>query len=185
MRSRQRLQEALHRLLPTAALGEIGVAELCREAGVHRTTFYGHYATVGDLAADVYAEMIDQVSAVDADSDLTAQGVVRVYHETMVAILVRVMRERDAIRALFESSVSIGFRRRLREYYVGRVSVAIDTLRRANLAAPAHAEVAAAFIAGGLVSAIESWALSEETDADSFARAILENMPVWWPEHSL
>lgn len=179
-RSRQRLQGALRRLLGGEELGNIGVAELCREAGVHRTTFYGHYASVGDLAADLFATMIDEASEV-APVQGAPSVVAQAYLDGTVSILRNVADERSAIRALLLSQVSLGFRKRLRTYFLDRASIAIDVIRANGVAVPGDHDIASAYIAGGLVSAIEMWATVDDDDVEGFAREILRNLPAWWP----
>lgn len=48
-RTAQRMDQALLELLERKDLEYITVKELCQTAGVHRSTFYLHYETVGDL----------------------------------------------------------------------------------------------------------------------------------------
>ncbi|NHI16609.1 TetR/AcrR family transcriptional regulator [Microbacterium excoecariae] len=181
VRTRARLADALVRLLSREDLASIGVAELCREAGVHRTTFYGHYASVGDLAAAVFASMLDEVSAIDVAPGTSLAELSRVYADGTVAILTAVARERGAIRALLDSAVSLGFRKRLREHLVRRAEIAIENMRHGGIDLPADTRVEAAVIAGGVVSAIELWASLDDAHAAAFADRIVANMPRWWP----
>ncbi|MFH5824095.1 TetR/AcrR family transcriptional regulator [Georgenia sp. AZ-5] len=51
------LQRALTELLDTTPLSQVTVSELCRVAGVHRTTFYKHFQTVGELATGLVTEL--------------------------------------------------------------------------------------------------------------------------------
>ena len=43
------MDEALIALLEEKDLGYITVKEICRQAGVNRSTFYLHYETIADL----------------------------------------------------------------------------------------------------------------------------------------
>ena len=54
-----RMDEALLALLEEKDLEYITVKEICRQAGVNRSTFYLHYETVADLVNETL-EMIDQ-----------------------------------------------------------------------------------------------------------------------------
>ncbi|MGI6878469.1 TetR/AcrR family transcriptional regulator [Microbacterium sp. gxy059] len=183
LRSRRRLQEALRTLLRQEELGDLGVSELCREAGVHRTTFYGHYASVGELAADVYASLIDEIFPEDPADGQDPQAIARIYFDGKIALMRRVAEERRPIRALLASPVSLEFRRLLRERYREHVSRAIAVLRRSGggEGIEGSAEVAGAFIAGGTLSAVEMWAMSDDEDAEAFVRDMMTAMPRWWP----
>ena len=55
-----RMDEALLALLEEKDLEYITVKEICRQAGVNRSTFYLHYETVADLVNETL-EMIDQI----------------------------------------------------------------------------------------------------------------------------
>ena len=181
LRSRRLLHDALRDLLTRTTLADIGVAELCRAAGVHRTTFYGHYDSVGDLAADVYASIIDEASSVVPAHDAPLPEISNDYLRATVAVLDAVAGERDAIRALLDSSVSLSFRQRMRTHFLKRATDAIDVIRARGVDLPRDAAVGAAVIAGGTVSAIELWAQIDSDDAETFAERIRANMPAWWP----
>lgn len=181
LRTRERLREALRRLVADEDFSHVGVAELCREAGVHRTTFYGHYDSVGDVAADLYATTIDERSAVDIpDSDSVADVALR-YREALVGILEAVQAERSAFRSLLGSSVSLGFRRRMLTGFIERAELAIAVLREHGLAADVDVETASAFIGGGMVGAIEAYAFSDEADALGYAQRVQTHLPAWFP----
>ncbi len=51
------LRHALATLLEEEPLSQITVSQLCRVAGIHRTTFYKHFETVADLAATVVQDL--------------------------------------------------------------------------------------------------------------------------------
>ncbi|WP_368496621.1 TetR-like C-terminal domain-containing protein [Herbiconiux sp. A18JL235] len=53
---------ALFELLREHDLTEISISELCRTAGVHRTTFYGHYGDIFAFAADSFASVLDDMT---------------------------------------------------------------------------------------------------------------------------
>jgi AcrR family transcriptional regulator len=47
--SKQKLKKAFIKLLESKKVAQITVGEICKEAGVNRTTFYSHYANVEEL----------------------------------------------------------------------------------------------------------------------------------------
>ncbi len=50
--TRRLLLEALLQLLEKKHINDVSVTELCRRAGINRTTFYKHYATPNDVLAE-------------------------------------------------------------------------------------------------------------------------------------
>ncbi len=55
--SRRALRSALLSLLDLYELTDISVAQLCREAGVNRSTFYAHYENIWNVLDDLESEM--------------------------------------------------------------------------------------------------------------------------------
>lgn len=52
----RKIREVLFRLLKKKKFGKITVSEICREAGIHRTTFYEHYEDIYDLMKKLAAK---------------------------------------------------------------------------------------------------------------------------------
>lgn len=55
----RKMNLALIALLKTKSFDYITVSELCRQAGVNRSTFYLHYETVGDLLEETTRYLLD------------------------------------------------------------------------------------------------------------------------------
>ena len=65
-RSRERMKETLLSLLRVRPLYEISVSELCREAGVGRTTFYRCYGNISQILGELLDDILSQVPSVTA-----------------------------------------------------------------------------------------------------------------------
>jgi len=181
VRSRERMQEALMRMLAREELSSIGIAELCREAGIHRTTFYGHYESVGELAADTFAAIIKAAATARPGDEDSVEQISRAYLAATENVLAAVARDRHAIRSLLDSPMSLDFRGRLRDHFLTHAASAIDAMRAHNPDLPDNTDVGAAFVAGGIVSVIELWAHTDSDDAAAFAARMYRSMPSWWP----
>lgn len=185
-RTRESLGAALARLLQTEPLDDISVAELCREASVHRTTFYAHADSVHDFALAEFARSIDRLSEVTVEpGEGPPARVAARYFASLRHVLQHVVDDRDAYRALFGSSTRGVFRSALDARLRERARLAIEVWAREGVAgAPREEDAAAeaaAFIAGALTGAIEVWAHSDDTDADAAASRFSHLMPRWWP----
>lgn len=55
--TRERLKEALLRLLARRDILDVTVSRLCQEAGVNRSTFYSHYDSIGELMEELEQEI--------------------------------------------------------------------------------------------------------------------------------
>jgi len=175
------MQEALMRMLSREELSSIGVAELCREAGIHRTTFYGHYESVGELAADTFAAIISAAASANPRTDDSVEQISYAYLAAAENVLAAVARDRRAIRSLLDSPLSLDFRGRLRAHFVEHASSAIEAMRGHHANLPDNTDVGAAFVAGGIVSVIELWAHTDSNDSAEFAARMYRSMPSWWP----
>lgn len=185
-RTRVALTSALLRLLERAPLDEISVAALCREAGVHRTTFYGHAPNVHAFALAVFTQDLDQLTAVTVEPAAeTPEHIAERYFDSLTRVLEHVADERAGYRALFGSAGRGVFRAALDERMRRRARIALEVWRAKRVpgapVADAAVDEAAAFIAGGLVGAVETWAMGDETDAAASAARIAALMPRWWP----
>jgi AcrR family transcriptional regulator len=84
-KTRLALDGALHRLLASTPLDTITVSQLCREAGVHRTTFYAHAPTVYAFAIDEFTRRLDQISSVSvAAAETDTDEIAERYFESLV-----------------------------------------------------------------------------------------------------
>jgi AcrR family transcriptional regulator len=178
------MTDALLGLLEREELTSITVSQLCREAGVHRTTFYGHYSSVAEFATDVFARVIDSIATIEfskSDDAVAPQEASAEYLASLERILAHVADNRAVYRSLFHTNLGSGFRHALTDRIRHRAELAMQLWQRHGIAVNLGTETAAAYIAGGLVAAIESWASSTKVDSSAHAREMMLLMPAWWP----
>ena len=68
--SKRLLKEALLRLLRSTNIEKISVTELCREAGINRTTFYRYYEIPKDVLAATLEEILSDVCRILSGHEL-------------------------------------------------------------------------------------------------------------------
>ncbi|WP_290807284.1 TetR/AcrR family transcriptional regulator [Herbiconiux sp.] len=174
---------ALFVLLDEHDLTEISISELCRTAGVHRTTFYGHYADIYAFAGDSFGSILDQLADLDqldaGQQSASVEAITASYYDSVRAILAHILEHRRAYRMMFSTRVDAGFRRELHQRLLRHADVAVANWRRFGLAQDVDPESAAAFIAGGSVGVLEQWALSNATDVDRAAADIVGTTEAW------
>jgi AcrR family transcriptional regulator len=147
-RASEAMTLALLAIVNSKELSEITVSELCEKAGVHRTTFYGHYPDIFALAADRCRGLLDQlVTARDAGPEPVPQ------------MLAHILANRPSYRLAF-GRMDVGFRMGL--YVRARVMLS-DQIGDPLLAT---------FLAGGLLSILEEWTGGESTDIEGYTEAI-------------
>lgn len=57
------LRQALIGILDRKRIEQVSVTELCREAGINRSTFYAHYSIPQDVLTDIKTDFADQLAA--------------------------------------------------------------------------------------------------------------------------
>ncbi|WP_166970792.1 TetR/AcrR family transcriptional regulator [Brevibacterium atlanticum] len=179
-RAREALTKALRVLLEDEQFSSISVALLCETAGVHRTTFYKHASTLDEFAVDVVTRELDKISTVTrSESDGSA---IPAYGKAMVDVLDHVAGERVLFRSLLESRLSGALRAAIDTRMQSRVRIALEVFEAEERAViPDGREHVVAFLSGALVGTIMQWAMSDESDAVTWAARTQALMPPWWP----
>lgn len=177
-RSRIALTRALLNLMQRDELSSISVAALCAEAGVHRTTFYGHASSIEEFAVDVITREIDAIATIRASSGDPYLP----YKKAMVGLLVHVAGEREVYRSLLKSKWGGALRVKLEAMMQNRARLALQAFaEQGDVRVPEYREEAVAFVSGGLVGTLVLWALSDDSDAEAWAVRTQQLMPEWWP----
>ncbi|WP_066043211.1 TetR/AcrR family transcriptional regulator [Herbiconiux solani] len=186
-RTHEALTTALFDLLREHDLTEISISELCRTAGVHRTTFYGHYADIFAFAADSFARQLDELAAVAETAgsmdDESVETINAVYAASITRELEHIRDHRAAYRMMFGTRVDAGFRRELFQRTLVRASIAISIWQRKDDSRRIDSPAAAAYIAGGMVGVLEEWTYSDDTDAEARTADVVAAWPAWCAAH--
>lgn len=119
-----RMDEALIALLEEKDLEYITVKEICRRAGVNRSTFYLHYETIADLT-DEAMDMIDrrfesyfprrEEEITDGIASREREELVLVTREYLLPYLRFIRDNKKVYRAAFRNPGSMGANARYRE----------------------------------------------------------------------
>ncbi|HKR24080.1 MAG TPA: helix-turn-helix domain-containing protein [Allosphingosinicella sp.] len=144
-RTRAALAHALLRLSGTIGLEALTVADLVREAGISRSTFYAHFTGKADFVSRSFAGMIQLCALHDAAGHLLPSRPLALHMAGQ-----RAFSEAFARWAEFQLVLRAG------EVQLRRIALANLAARRPDLA-PGDREAAAAFLAGGLMGLLKSW----------------------------
>lgn len=180
-RTRATLLRALREVAAQVPLDEVSVSELCRRAGVRRTTFYSYASSVPALLTDLLLSDLDQRLEVDDTSGLSVEDTAREFHERLAAALAAVAEQRVLYLAALDATGSAPLRRGLADLFGRRLAYAIGIWREHGIALEVDDELAVAYGAGGLAAVLEAWARSESTDADAWAARVRDQLAPWWP----
>jgi Transcriptional regulator len=147
-----KVKAALRTLLAGASLGQIGVAELCRAAGVNRSTFYAHYAGVHEVLAAVEAELFAEAGSLMPPSQDAAD---LISPKAMEGCLAYVKRNAALYRALMTTDGDYCLVARLSERV--KQGYIAPYLGKAGYYAKGELDFQYEFCKAGALSVIRSW----------------------------
>jgi AcrR family transcriptional regulator len=175
------LERAMNTLLEDQSISEINVSELCRVAGIHRTTFYKHFSSVAEFAAYMFSTLIDDLAAVDGtnlpDDD---DKVTEAYRLALAAMLDHVAENRPAYRRLFASDGDHQFQRIVSDALARRAVDAHRRLAERGRVIDVDETTAAQMVGAACSAAVGVWAGQDTTDSATRSREIMSALPSWW-----
>ncbi len=176
------LTDALLRLVRDGGF-EISVSELCREAGVHRTTFYGHYPSVEAFAGDVFTRVIDEIATVSPDlaDAQNPDQLARLYRDTFAELLRHIASLRYTYQRVVSSPIGPSFRSALAQALHRRVQAMLAYWQDHGIADKLDLDQTAAFISGAFTGSLMEWVVSDSDDVDGTTEAVMDLLPPWWP----
>lgn len=180
-RSRDRLAEAILRLAPTREVGRIPVAELAREAGVHRSTVYEHAESPAGLLRLVLRGELDEARRTHL-AEIEPSGAAAAIRGVTLAVLEHVERHDEVYRRALGSHDEAALHAMLSAHF--REST-LQLFEHGAVVPPVpegERDVVARFLADGWVGAIDAWL---QTPAPRDRERLLELsdafLPAWWP----
>jgi AcrR family transcriptional regulator len=174
------LAEAILALAADAPVSRITVADVAREAGINRATFYSHFASPADLLSAVLSADLDEITRVDGEVRLAgARPPAQVTHQSFVEVVQHVLRFRDVYRQAMTDANGGVTRNVLSAQFSRGCRKHIDEFV-APERVPGDPAVIAAFLAHGLAGAIEEALGSDTWTVDGLADLLVGLMPEWW-----
>lgn len=100
-KTKESLLEALIRMLENRSLDSVTVSDLCKEAGINRTTFYKYYSVPEDVIIEAAERMLDEVIYSNEESGKTT-------YEYMLSCCNAFYQNRNFMSAYVQSKGNIG-----------------------------------------------------------------------------
>lgn len=110
MLTKQLLQNAILKLLKTTSLHAISIRELCKEAGINRTTFYNHYGSQYDLLGDISQRFLNSIADRLESADSSDRESV---HRRVAMVLEYIVENRELSLLLMNNNIDPGFAERI------------------------------------------------------------------------
>lgn len=184
-RTQQQLRSAALTLAAGAPIEDISVADLAREAGINRATFYKH--------ADSPLQVLREALVADLDSMRTGfleaaavpqTDLVQLWREAAHGTAAHVARFADVYRRGFSDDAS-GSLQTLLSRHIATSMEALFNERPELMPAHRRKDVAllsaayASFLGNGLTGILQVWFNSGSRDVELYADAVINALPVW------
>ena len=168
-KTRERLKEALLRLLARRDILDVTVSRLCQEAGVNRSTFYAHYQDIYDLLTKIEEDMLEDFQR--ALAPLLEPGPEAISPLEITRGIYRCLQENaDVCTVTLGEFGDKDFALRLLN--IGRESCLLAYSRQFPQATPQRLEYFYAFASGGNMELLRRWVQEGmATPAEDMARA--------------
>lgn len=183
-RTRERLTEAVLRLATQRPARDIGMAELAREAGVHRTTLYQHLRSPAEWLAEVLRGELDTLR----ERHLPNDGALASLSDATRDVVLGVLAHLEAHEALYRRELAdpaspVG------DMLAAHFAASVEQLLARHDLAPAtrlppeqFAAMAARWIGDASVGAMTIWLDGDRPrDPEAYLAAHALLLPPWWP----
>ena len=182
-RTLAQLSAAMDELTETRSLTEVNVSELCRIAGVHRTTFYKHFSSVTDFASDLYSTLLDDIATV-SDEELPTErpALAAAYRQALVDLFDHITAHRTRYRRMFAADGDYFFQRVVVDTLSVRADRAHRQLVERGSVLGVDEPTAARMVGAACAAALGEWAAQDGTDSATRADEVMSAMPRWWPQ---
>ena len=180
VRTRRKLVTAFHDAVRDSDPSDMSVSALSRAAGINRTSFYTHFASPEDLAIHALGELFDLVGDADlvlrSGHDVTAAQASRLALADIVGF---VHERRDSYARLLGPGAAPRLVAAIGDAFIEHTVVALTRLP--TRPAGVDPEVAARFLAGGVLGVIGRWLAETDGAADpaDLVDALVQCLPTW------
>ncbi|ROO85118.1 TetR family transcriptional regulator [Actinocorallia herbida] len=157
---------------------DVSVVQICKRAGIARSTFYTHFATVEDLAASTIAELFAVASSADVERR-TVQALPRT-EITEIGLRTIVDALWDA-RDLVRYTTALGSQAAIQDRLVAEVADLARPTVLAELPALAEADLrlTTEFMAAGIVRVTMHWIADPTVSRDHLVAWMARLLPSW------
>ncbi len=177
------MDEAFLTLLEEKDFAYITVTEICKKAGVNRSTFYLHYETIADLLEESvayinaqFASYFRNKSVLDIDSIMTAdkEELYLITPQYLTPFLVYVKEHRRVFRTVMEKSDVLGANKLFQEMFDAVFSPIMTRFHVPE----EKKEYLLAFTIDGIMGVVRKWLKTDcQAPIDFIASVIMECTP--------
>lgn len=150
IKTKKLLRKIMMELLAKKALNEITVAELCRLAGINRSTFYSHYMNTDELFEEHFKLLIDELRM---EYNPVLEGLEDPERQNMAPLFDHILKHRDFYDILLSDNAPIKYLMQFNRYLV---EFPYEVIRR-NVSEDIDIELYLAFCSSATMGMIYHW----------------------------
>ena len=164
------LQEALLHLLQAKSLDKISVSELCRQAGINRSTFYRHYTLPCDVLADIERGIVENLKDSFSRPNSAAE-----LARCLKDICAYLYEHADLIRVLIRCNTDAGFAEVMHELYE-KIPDLHHTFANLHTLDDESLKLSATYLGGGGYLLLRQWLIEDIQKSPDEIAAILTRL---------
>ena len=175
------LRQGLNNALIHREIDGLSVVDICRAAGVKRSSFYTHFTSVADLVISTALIDLSEWLA-PSDPQLDRDAFENELADTLLGALDKMRPHRVLFGKIFRASSASALRAELVAAVSSKVMEIIDGWRRRGAHIDIDQEIVVAYSAHGVVGVLEFWSVAEQEPSPArIAQALTQTIPAWWP----
>lgn len=167
LRSKSALKDALLSLLAKEQLADVSVAQICARAQLTRPTFYNHYSSKDDIAAEVIDDALDEFAKhVERARIESTQGMLHAFLDYWES-------HRELLRLISKNGLLPMVGKRFRPHLERIYTTVLFTDKSLS---PEELAFHNAFLSAGMAGMLEHWAQDEAPTGAEALAGYMENM---------
>lgn len=174
------LHAAIVELASQRPVSRITVADVTRQAGINRATFYSHATSPGALLTDVLTPELDAIRADDhARREAGADGAATT-RTSLERVVDHVVSHREVYRLALPDALDASISLALARHFETSSVQHLESLPEGSLPEGVPVHLAAGTYAHGLVGAIQAWLTGRRTSRKALLDTMTAMTPSWW-----
>jgi len=181
--TRQLVFTAIRQLMSDSST-TVTVADIVRVAGISRSSFYAHFGSLDELAAEVLGRQFEEVDGLGIDlrreDMISRRTAARLGYERLIAHMV------DNF-PLYSSALDLPITRKAYDDVVATYSTRLleSVILLGSVPPDVNAPLISTYVAGGAMTLISAWMRGQiEVSDDELASQLVELLPPWILESS-
>lgn len=158
------LKNSLTEMLQTQSIYQISIRELCKIAGINRSTFYKYYGSQFELLSEMEDDLL-----IDIENFLLSDMIDN--HNALVEILRRIEEKIQLVRLLLTANIDPEFPKKL--FSLKPINESINEITNKDISAEEY-EYTYSFLLFGAFQMVRMWINKEDRESPEWLATLIE-----------